>query len=362
MQLITSIRHDLYDRTLHKKEEVEDLVGGRISTEALWSCTSCGACSEACPVLIDHVPTFTDMRRYLVLSEGAPPSSAMAALEGMTNRGNPWALAQGDRMTWATEAGLALPVMAEKKKAEVLYWVGCAGAYDPRNQEIARSFVKILEAAGVDYAVLGDEETCNGDSARRLGEEYLFETLAMQNIETLGKYEFDRIVTTCPHCMHTIGTEYADFGGDYTAVHHSEFINELVSTGRLQLNGNRADDGAGKVTFHDPCYLGRYNGQYESPRDLIKKAMGEKQLVEMDLSRESSFCCGAGGGNMWYEMDDKDRMNLARVRQASATGASTVATACSFCAIMMDDAVKVEGKEDSLVVKDVAELVADAIQ
>ncbi len=185
MQLITSIRTDLYARTARKQEEPEDLVGSLIPTDALWSCTACGACSEACPVLIDHVPTFTDMRRYLVLSEGQPPDSAMAALEGMTNRGNPWALARGDRTKWATSVGLDLPIMAEKKKAEVLYWVGCAGAYDPRNQDIARSFIKILETAGVDFAVLGDEETCNGDSARRLGEEYLFETLAMQNIETL---------------------------------------------------------------------------------------------------------------------------------------------------------------------------------
>ncbi len=360
MKLITDIRQDLYDRTIRKRDEVEELVGGRIQVDELWSCTTCGACIEACPVLIDHVPTFTDMRRYLVLSEGQPPDAAAEALEGMTNRGNPWALAQGDRMKWATEAGLDLPVMAEKKKAEVLYWVGCAGAYDPRNQEVARSFVKILQAAGVDFAVLGDEETCNGDSARRLGEEYLFETLALQNIETLKQYEFDRIVTPCPHCMQTLGTEYRDFGGEFETVHHSQFINELLEGGKLKLNGSGGD---GQVTFHDPCYLGRYNDQYESPRDLIRKAMARKEgLVEMDFSRESSFCCGAGGGNMWYEMDDEtDRMNLARVRQAAATGADTVATACSFCMIMMDDGVKVEGKEESLQVKDVAEIVAESL-
>jgi len=361
MKLITDIRQDLYDRTIRKKDEVEDLVGGRIQVDELWSCTTCGACIDACPVLIDHVPTFTDMRRYLVLSEGQPPDKATEALEGMTNRGNPWALAQGDRMKWAIDAGLELPVMAEKKKAEVLYWVGCAGSYDPRNQEIARSFVNILQAAGVDFAVLGEEETCNGDSARRLGEEYLFETLAMQNIETLNQYEFERIVTACPHCMHTIGTEYKDFAGDFEVVHHSQLINELISSGKLKLNDG--GNGHGKVTFHDPCYLGRYHEQYESPRELIRKAMGAKGgFVEMEQARENSFCCGAGGGNMWYEMDDeKDRMNLNRVRQAAATGADTVATACSFCMIMMDDGVKVEGKEDTLQVKDVAELVADSL-
>ena len=361
MKLITDIRQDLYDRTIRQKEVIEDLVGGRIRVDELWSCTTCGACIQACPVLIDHVPTFTDMRRYLVLSEGQPPDKATEALEGMTNRGNPWALARGDRMKWATEAGLDLPVMAEKKKADVLYWVGCAGAYDPRNQEIARSFVKILQAAEVDFAVLGDEETCNGDSARRLGEEYLFETLALQNIETLEQYDFNRIVTPCPHCMQTLGTEYKDFAGDFEVVHHSKFIDELVSSGKLKLGGS--GNGHGKVTFHDPCYLGRYNSQYESPRELIRKAMGAKGgLVEMEQSRQNSFCCGAGGGNMWYEMDDEqDRMNLNRVRQAAATGADTVATACSFCMIMMDDGVKVEGKEDSLQVKDVAELIAESL-
>jgi Fe-S oxidoreductase len=361
MKLITDIRHDLYDRTIRKQEEVEDLVGGRIQLDELWSCTTCGACMNACPVLIDHVPTVTDMRRYLVLSEGQPPDAATEALEGMTNRGNPWALAQGDRMKWAAEAGLELPIMADKKRADVLYWVGCAGAYDPRNQEIARAFVQILQAAEVDFAVLGEEESCNGDSARRLGEEYLFETLAMQNIETLKQYEFSRIVTPCPHCMHTIGTEYRDFEGHFEVVHHSKFINELITNGKLKLNGT--GNGHGKVTFHDPCYLGRYNSQYESPRELIRRALGAKGgLVEMDQSRQNSFCCGAGGGNMWYEMDDvEDRMNLNRVRQAAATGADTVATACSFCMIMMDDGVKVEGKEDSLQVRDVAELVADSL-
>jgi Fe-S oxidoreductase len=361
MKLITDIRQDLYDRTIRKKEAVEDLVGGRIQVDELWSCTTCGACINTCPVLIDHVPTFTDMRRYLVLSEGQPPDKSTEALEGMTNRGNPWALAQGDRTKWATEADLDLPVMAEKKKADVLYWVGCAGAYDPRNQEIARSFVKILQATGVDFAVLGEEETCNGDSARRLGEEYLFETLAMQNIETLDQYEFNRIVTPCPHCMHTLGTEYKDFDGDYEVVHHSQFIDELIDSGKLKLNGGGS--GHGKVTFHDPCYLGRYHDQYESPRALIRKALGSKRgFAEMEQSRENSFCCGAGGGNMWYEMDEEtDRMNLNRVRQAAATGADTVATACSFCMIMLDDGIKVEGKEDSLQVKDVAELVSDSL-
>jgi Fe-S oxidoreductase len=355
MKLITDIRQDLYARTLHKQDEPTALVGGRIGQAELWSCTSCGACTEACPVLIDHVPTFTDMRRYLVLSEGEPPEAAMAALEGMTNRGNPWALSAADRLKWASEAGLDLPLMAEKKRAEVLYWVGCAGAYDPRNQEVARAFVKILQRAGVDFAVLGEEETCTGDSARRLGEEYLFETLALQNIETLKQYQFKTVVTPCPHCMYALGTEYRSFGGDFAVQHHSQLIGQLIAAGELKLDRSTN----GRVTFHDPCYLGRYQGEYQAPRDLVRAAVGSSSMVEMDYSRRQSFCCGAGGGNMWYEMEEEDRMNLARVRQAAATGAGTVATACSFCMIMMDDAVKVEGKEDSLRVRDVAELVAE---
>jgi len=357
MKLIIDIRHDLYARTIRKQDEPEELVGGRIKTAELWSCTSCGACTEACPVLIDHVPTFTDMRRYLVLSEGEPPEQAMEALEGMTNRGNPWGLPASDRLKWASEASLELPLMADKKKADVLYWVGCAGAYDPRNQEVARAFVKILQHAGVDFAVLGEEETCTGDSARRLGEEYLFETLAMKNIETLKQYEFETIVTPCPHCMQTLGTEYKDFDGDFRVQHHSQFIGELMKAGKLEVDASIN----GKVTFHDPCYLGRYEGEYKAPRDLIKAAVGGSSLVEMEYNRKASFCCGAGGGNMWYDMEEEDRMNLVRVRQAAATGAGTVATACSFCMIMMDDAVKVEGKEDSLQVRDVAELVADTL-
>jgi Fe-S oxidoreductase len=358
MKLITDIRGDLYDRTIHERDERSALLGERITLDELWSCTTCGACVEVCPVLIDHVPTFTDMRRHLVLSQGQPPDGAAKALEGMTNRGNPWALAQGDRTKWAADAHLDLPLMAEKKKADVLYWVGCAGAYDPRNQEIARSLVKILRAGGVDFAVLGDEETCNGDSARRLGEEYLFETLAMQNIETLERYEFRRIVTPCPHCMHTLGTEYRDFGGRYEVVHHSQLIAELIAAGRLDLATSGGGNGEGRVTVHDPCYLGRYHGQYDAPRTLVRAAVGPGNVLEMRQSRERSFCCGAGGGNMWFELDDSDRMNLERVRQAAATGADTVATACSFCMIMLDDAIKVEGKEETLAAKDVAELVA----
>lgn len=357
MKLIVDIRHDLYDRTIRGKDEVPALIGGRIDPDELWSCTTCGACMNVCPVLIDHVPTFTDMRRHLVLSEGQPPQGANGALEGMMNNGNPWGLAE-DRMAWTEKAGVEVPMMADKKKAEVLYWVGCAGAFDSRNQKIAQATARVLTKAGVDFAVLGHEESCTGDSARRIGEEYLYETLAKQNVETLQKYEFKTIVTPCPHCLYTLKNEYKQFGGDFDVRHHSQYIDALVSADRLLMKKNGKD--RGKVTYHDPCYLGRYEGEFDAPRSLVTRA-ASGNTVEMEKSREASFCCGAGGGNMWYEVDQGERVNLKRVDQALGTGASTIATGCSFCMIMMDDAVKVRGKDEDVAVLDVAELVDERL-
>lgn len=362
MKIITDIRQDLYQRAparwAGEGETPAPMVGGTVTVEELWACTTCLACTEACPVLIDHVPTFTDLRRYLVLSEGQPPAEAQSALDGMMNQGNPWGLPRKDRLKWATDAGLEVPVMADKKKAEVLYWVGCAGAYDPRNQDVARSMVRIMQEAGVDFAVLGEEESCTGDSARRIGEEYLFETLALQNIEILDRYEFDRIVTPCPHCLQTLGDEYPAFEGDYEVVHHSTFLEELLASGRVKA----PSAGGEKITFHDPCYLGRHNGIYDAPRTVLGGEGHSADLVEMPRSREGSFCCGAGGGQMWFGDEEGDRVNLERFREAVATGATTVATGCSFCLIMMDDAMKVEGKEEQVRVLDLAEVVAEGIE
>ncbi|MEE9189261.1 MAG: (Fe-S)-binding protein [Candidatus Neomarinimicrobiota bacterium] len=356
MKLITDICSNLYNQFSGKSNDVA-LVGGSISEAELWSCTTCGACMEECPVLIDHIPTFTDMRRFLVLSEGKPPRQASESLEKTLNTGNPWGFSQEDRTKWALAAGLDLPILSQKKEVDVLYWVGCAGSFDPRNQQVARAMVKIFESAGIDYAVLGDEEKCTGDSARRLGEEYLFETMATQNIETLNKYSFNQIVTACPHCMHTIKNEYPDFNGDYKVTHHTQYINQLISSGKLDVSS----EVTGKVTYHDACYLGRHNGEYEAPRDILKNIINSDaggKLLEMGRNRSNSFCCGAGGGNMWYEIDEGKRMNTSRFQEAVDTGADTVVTACSFCTINMDDAMKVKGKEDSMQVKDVAEMVA----
>ena len=356
MKIITDIRQELYDKYLNKKD-IDGIVGNPITETELWSCTTCGACMEECPVLIDHIPTFTDMRRHLVLSEGKPHPQAADSLEKTMNTGNPWGYSQSERTKWAKDIGIELPLMSEKKEADVLYWVGCAGSYDPRNQKVAKAMVKILETANIDYAVLGSEESCTGDSARRLGEEYLFETMALQNIETLNKYKFNKIITPCPHCFHTIGNEYGDFNGNYEVQHHSQFITELIEAGKLQLN--RYLDN--KITYHDPCYLGRHNGEYEAPRDVINSVLNNGKLIEMERNRKNSFCCGAGGGNMWYDIEDGERINSVRFQEVIDTGVDVVATACSFCTNMLDDAMKLKDKEDSMQVLDIAEIVASAL-
>ncbi|MFQ6605541.1 MAG: (Fe-S)-binding protein [Fidelibacterota bacterium] len=351
MKIIGDVRQSLFESSSDTP-----LSGGRISEEELWSCTTCGACMEECPVLINHVPIITEFRRHLVLSEGKPPVQASEHLENITNTGNPWGLS--DRLKWAWDGELNPPLLAEKKTTDVLYWVGCAGAFDPRNQQVARSMVHILEAAGVDYAILGEEETCTGDSARRLGEEYLFETMALQNIETLNQYSFNRIVTPCPHCLHTLKNEYTAFDGHYEVNHHTQFIQELLEMGALSVKQTVVQ----RLTYHDPCYLGRYNHEYDAPRDVLGSLLTpSNSLVEMEQSKSESFCCGAGGGNMWHEIDRGQRINLERFDQALNSGADGVVTACSFCSIMMDDAMKVRGKEDTFQVRDVAEMVAEQL-
>ena len=338
-------------------DDKKSLLYTYITEEELWGCTTCVACVEACPVLIDPLSTIIDLRRYLVLSEGKPHSQAAESLEKTMNTGNPWGYSQSERTKWATDAGFDLPLMSEKKEADVLYWVGCAGSYDPRNQQVSKAMIKILEAAEVDYAVLGTEESCTGDSARRLGEEYLFETMALQNIETFKKYKFNKIVAPCPHCFHTIGNEYTDFEVNYNVQHHSQFIGELIASGKLKLKKYYDE----KVTYHDPCYLGRHNNEYDASRNIINGILKNDQLIEMKQNRKNSFCCGAGGGNMWYDLEGGDRINYVRFQEAIDTGADVVATACSFCTFMMDDAMKVKGKEDTMQVLDIAEMVATAL-
>lgn len=332
----------------------KQLIGDIISEEVIWACTTCLGCVENCPVFIEHVDDIIDMRRYLVMDRGKVSPEAAKALDNMENIGNPWGLPHQNRMKWAE--GLEVPLMSEKKEAEYLYWVGCAASYDLKNQNVTRSLVKILKAAGVDFAILGMEEKCTGDSARRIGQEYLFQMMAENNIETLKKYKFQKIITTCPHCFNTLGNEYKDFGGDFEVVHHSVLLEELIESGKIQVNKNVSK----KVTYHDACYLGRHNEIFEQPRQVVK-SVTDDGMVEMWRNRRKGLCCGAGGGIMWMDEDPDKRVNLVRFGDVEKTGAELVAVACPFCNIMMDDARKVRGKENEVDVKDIAELIAEAL-
>lgn len=326
-----------------------------LTDEAAWSCTTCGYCVEVCPVGNEPMLDILRARQDLVMMESKFPQEAMETFDKIENYGNPWGLSPQEREIWME--GKEVPLMREKKEAEVLYWAGCAGAYDSRGKEISQAVVDVLNEAKVDFASLGNEETCTGDSARRIGNEYLFQTMAEKNLETFGKYKFKKIVTQCPHCFTTLKNDYSELGADLEVVHHSQFIGELVSEGKISPKAWLDED----VTYHDACYLGRHNDEYDAPRDVIQSIMKNGSLVEMEKSREESFCCGAGGGNMWYEIKTGERINHNRFKQAADTGAKTVATSCNFCNIMMEDGMKVTGNDDKMKVMDIAELVSKSL-
>jgi len=331
------------------------LVGGAIHDETIWSCTTCKACEEACPLFIDFIDRFVEMRRHLVLEESRFPVELTTIFKNLENSGNPWGLSPEDRERW-TE-GLRAPKIREVDGAvEYLIFVGCAGAFDQRNQRTLKALVKILNAAGVNYAILGKEETCTGDPARRVGNEYLYQMMAQQNIETLNSKSFKKVITSCPHCYNTIRNEYPQLGGKYEVLHHSEVIAELVKSGKIRLK-NSLDK---TITYHDSCYLGRHNGIYDAPRDILAAIPGIK-LEEMPRSRNKGFCCGAGGGRMWLD-EAKPRVNQNRVNEAAeTTSAGLVTTACPFCSTMIDDGIKETGREGKLENRDIAELVAEAM-
>jgi len=327
------------------------LVGEVIKDETLWSCTTCRACERECPVLIEHVGEIVGMRRHLALEEGRLPDTLAGALRNTERQGNPWGQPRHERAAWA--AGLDVPLMADVGRADVLYWVGCAGSYDPRNQKVSQAMVRILRAAGVDFAILGEEETCNAEWARRAGEEYLYQTQAEANVETLKGYEFKRIVTQCPHCYNTLKNEYPQFGGTWEVVHHSQFIGELLAAGRLRP-GRPWTGGA--VTFHDSCYLGRYNDVYDAPRQVLAAVPGV-QIAELPRSRERGFCCGGGGACMWMEHEPGKRVNEVRMAEIQAMQPALAAAACPFCVIMLEEA-----GQGSLPIKDIAEVIAEALE
>ena len=312
----------------------KDLIGGWISEDTIWACTMCGFCTTACPVfIVPAVDKILEMRRYLVLDKAEFPKEVQNAFRGMETNGNPWNMAAAARADWAKGLPVATMGEAEGKEIEVLFWVGCAGSYEDRARRVSRALVEILDAAGVSFAILGNEETCTGDSARRMGNEYLFQMLAQQNVETLNTYKIRKIVTNCPHCMNCLKNEYGDFGGHYEVVHGSELVAQLIAAGRVKMSTPIPDT----ITFHDPCYLGRYNGGYDAPRNILRAIPG-LEVKEMERSREKGLCCGAGGGRMWMEEKLGTRINQTRMREIADTGAASVGVSCPFCMVMIGNA------------------------
>jgi Fe-S oxidoreductase len=323
-----------------------------ISPEAVWACTACGACVDICPVGNEPMRDILDIRRSMVLMENNFPNQLQNAFRGMERTVNPWGVPPTERMKWAE--GFEVPTIEQEPEPELLWWVGCAPATDARAQKTAQAFAQILNHAGVKFAVLGEQEMCTGDSARRAGNEFLFNELATMNVEMLNEVAPKRIVTTCPHCLHTIKNEYPEFGGNYQVIHHTQLIDELIAEGRLKVKENSP----GKITFHDPCYLGRQNGFLEAPRTAIQ--LTQADLIEMPRHGQKSFCCGAGGAQMWKEEEEGDRrVNAERMQEAIQTGADTLAVGCPFCMIMLDDARKNANTEMDL--QDVAEIVLQSL-
>jgi Fe-S oxidoreductase/nitrate reductase gamma subunit len=338
---------DLFNKTL---------VHDYITDTELWQCTTCMACVQECPVMIEHVDSIVDMRRHLVLTESNFPSELNNVFKSLETNGSPWAFNQADRALWAED--LNIKTMSEDSKGEVLFWVGCAGSYDARYKKVSRAFAQLMQKGGVDFRILGTEEVCNGDTARRLGNEYLAQELIKQNVETLNNYGVKKIVTACPHCFNSLNKEFKQFGGNYEVQHHTEMLEELIIDGKLSVKDEKI---ISKITYHDSCYLGRYNDIYDSPRQSLSKINGV-ELVEMERNKSRGFCCGAGGGRMFLEDIEGERINEERTKEVLETKADTIGTACPFCMTMMTDGVKAFNKSEEVEVKDIAEIILENIK
>ncbi len=358
-ELIHDFKVDLLDqarRLLEKKyDDVPPIVreDSGVTGDVLWSCTTCRACEDICPVDIEHLDLVIEARKYQVLMEASFPPEMQETFTNLENQSNPWGFANDTRADWAK--GMDVALMCDKPDAEVLYFVGCAGSFDDRGRKIAQAMARVLQKAGVSFAILGPEETCNGDVARRAGNEYLAQMLMQQNIEVLNHYKPKKILTGCPHCYNVIKNEYPQFGGRFEVVHHSAFLFDLHKQGRLVPSGKSL----GVVTFHDSCYLGRWNGIYDAPRDLVVSMNAGQPLVELARSRDKGFCCGAGGGRMFMEETIGERINFVRADEVLASGAATVAAACPFCATMLRDGIL--AREGQVQVKDIVEIIDEAI-
>jgi Fe-S oxidoreductase len=372
---VTGVKAD--ETAVEKAAHHEPMVGGIITNDALWACTTCRACMEICPVSIEHVPKIVDMRRHLVMEESDFPSEVTSLFNNIERNSNPWEISNDKRAEWA--AGLNVPLMAENPNADVLYWVGCMGSFDERNKKVATSVAKILKAAHVNFAILGPEESCTGDPARRIGNEYLWQMMAQQNIETLDGYGFNQssahnghnggngtgavakhrtILTACPHCFNTIKNEYPQLGGDYEVVHHTVFIDKLLANQTITLPEGFDQR---KLTYHDPCYIGRYNDVYDEPRRVLT-VLNSNGVTEMHRNRNKSFCCGGGGGRAWMEETIGKRVNQTRVNEALGTGAEVLAAACPFCITMFDDGIKGVEAEEKMQIEDISEIVVQAME
>jgi Fe-S oxidoreductase len=336
----------------------KEIIGGVVTEDEIWACTTCGACQEVCPVNIEHVRKLIGFRRNLVMSQSKMPESAQLMLRNMQSRGNPWAGVTSMRLRgdWANEAGLK--VLAEGESADTIFWAGCTGALVERNVKATLAMAKVFKAAGVDFGVLGDAETCCGDPARRAGYEFQFQIMAEQNIENFKSHNVKQIITSCPHCYNTLKNEYPRFGGDFKVVHYTRFVADLIKQGKLKLTKELNS----KITYHDPCYLGRYNNVYEEPRQILQ-SIAKTKLVEMERSRNTSFCCGGGGGLMWIEeQPGTTKINQMRLDDALKTGAETVVTSCPYCLQMFEESIDHQGIKDKVRAVDLSELVEEAMK
>jgi Fe-S oxidoreductase len=334
------------------------LTGGRVQEDTLWACTTCGACQEVCPVFIEHPAKIIQMRQNLVLEQEKTPGELQRTFRNIERQSNPWGIANDQRMDWAN--GLEVPTIEDNPDPEYILWVGCAGAFDSRIIKQTRAMVKLLDAAGVDYAVLGHQEACTGDPARRAGNEMLFQALAEQNVETLKSVNAKKIVTSCPHCLHTLRHDYPQFGGNFEVVHHTQLIDHLYQVGKLRSETSPV----ATITYHDSCYLGRWNREFDAPRNLVRAVLapgGDHGYRELTRSKRHGFCCGAGGARMFMEETEGERVNLNRTDEIIAAEVSAVAVACPFCNIMLTDGMKQRNVDDKIQVLDVAELVAASI-